>query len=142
MKENLHSLITMLENTFSDINGCIALIDEDGLTLYSTHGCGDMITFEATSSIMARNLFSARERIKSIDSDAGLIRNATFRTEKKAFYICEVDENIFFIVIASNETYDKMRLSLDKFMSTWRAIKMLQEADYSDHDIVEDLPVK
>lgn len=131
----------MLENTFSDINGCIALIDEDGLTLYSTQGCGDMTTFEATSSILARNLFSARERIQSIDSKAGTIKKVTFRTEDRAYHTCEVDDDIYFIAIASNEIYNKMRNSLNKFMDTWKAIKALQDADYGEDDVIKDLQI-
>ncbi|MFW9992547.1 MAG: hypothetical protein ACFFD4_10920 [Candidatus Odinarchaeota archaeon] len=129
MKVDTHSLITMFESTFMDITGCIALIDEDGLSLYSSKGCGDLDQFQAIASILIKNIYESQSRFKSIEPEASNLRQATFETEELVFHIREITKGTFLIVRTLRDIYyEKLRESLDKFMMTWSALAVLQEA--------------
>ncbi|MHA2299131.1 MAG: hypothetical protein ACXAEU_23990 [Candidatus Hodarchaeales archaeon] len=128
MKVDTHSLVTMFEGTFRDIGGCIALIDDDGLSLYSSTGCGDLDQFQAISSVLIKTILDSQARIESIEPEGAQLTQATYETEELVFHIRKIADEIFLIVRTQREAYyQKIKEVLDKFMMTWSAIAVLQE---------------
>ena len=131
MPIDVHSLTIMFSTTFSGLTkSCVSLVDDQGLDLFSSKGCGDDYQSEAIAATLVRSIHESKKTIGDVDPSCSDLRNVTFETKDKVLHCSEIPHNgIYLIIRTPKQHYTKTREILDSFIETLEAFTAMQEMD-------------
>lgn len=112
-----HNVIKVIEETFQgiDLAACIALVDSDGLVIYSVGECADQWILEGLNAYLIMSFESTLHKLMELNQ---ILDSLVVNTGQSVFYIDDLrgGSNMYIIIRTSPELMNKVLPFLKNFV--------------------------